>query len=73
MAEPLYLIGEDLIIASEADGRKMHREIVRGIKAIITNKYPKTKKLDNDSKIKPNIRDIMHILNLESEFSFLNI
>jgi len=40
MAEPRYLIGEDFIIASEAVGRNMQREIVRGMKAISINKYP---------------------------------
>ena len=40
IAEPWYLIGEVFIIASEADGRNMHREIVRGMKAISINKYP---------------------------------
>ena len=41
MAAPRYLIGEDFIIASEAEGRTIHREIVRGLKAIIINKYPR--------------------------------
>ena len=40
IAVPWYLIGEDFIIASEADGRNMHREIVRGIKAKSINIYP---------------------------------
>ena len=40
IALPRYLLGEDFIIASEADGRNMHREIVRGKKAISINKYP---------------------------------
>ena len=38
IAEPRYLIGEDFMIASEADGRNIHREIVRGMKAISINK-----------------------------------
>tara|TARA_B100001029_G_C14635926_1_gene221698 strand:- start:190 stop:312 length:123 start_codon:yes stop_codon:yes gene_type:complete len=31
MAVPRYLIGDDFIIASEAEGRNMHREIVIGM------------------------------------------
>ena len=38
IAVPWYFIGEDFIIASEADGRNIHREIVRGMKAISINK-----------------------------------
>ena len=37
---PLYLTGEDFIIASEADGRKMHKEIVIGMNDISIKKYP---------------------------------
>ena len=40
MAEPRYLTGEDFIIASEADGRNIQRETVRGMKAISINIYP---------------------------------
>ena len=73
IAEPRYLIGEDFIIASEADGRKMQREIVRGKKAIRINKYPLIKKFDKDKKIKPISNDIKHNLNLEDELLFLII
>ena len=37
---PWYLIWEDLMIESEADGKNIHIEIVRGIKDISINKYP---------------------------------
>ena len=40
MAEPRYLIGEEFIIAFVADGRKMHRDNVKGMKAIRISKYP---------------------------------
>ena len=40
MAEPRYLIGEDFTIASEADGRKIHSETVKGMKDTSINKYP---------------------------------
>ena len=73
IAVPWYLIGEDFIIDSEADGRNMHREIVRGMKAITIKRYPSSKKLDNDKKIKPISIDIKHNLNLKGEFLFLKI
>ena len=72
-AEPWYFLGEDFIIASEADGRNIHRDIVRGMKAISINKYPKTKKFDSDNKVKPNSNDIRHSLNLKDESLFLKI
>ena len=71
MAEPLYLIGEDFIIASEADGRNIHIDIVRGMKAISINRYPSSKKLESDKKIKPISIDIKHNLNLKVEFLLL--
>ena len=40
IALPWYFIGEDFIIASEADGRNMHMAIVVGMKDISINKYP---------------------------------
>ena len=40
ITEPRYCFGEFFIIASEAEGRNIHRAIVRGIKAISMNKYP---------------------------------
>ena len=52
------------MIASEADGRKIHREIVRGMKAIIIRKYPLFNKFEIDKKIKPRSSDIKHNLNL---------
>ena len=73
MAEPRYLIGEDFIIASEADGRNMHMEIVRGMKAISINKYPLIKKFENDNKIEPIRSDIRHILNLKDDLLSLKI
>ncbi len=73
MAEPWYLIGAEFIIASEADGRNMHREIVRGIKAISINRYPSSKKFESDKKIKPISNDIKHNLNLKGDFLFLKI
>ena len=73
IAEPRYLIGEDLIIALEADGRNMHRENVIGMKANIINRYPSSKKFESDNKIKPISNDIRHNLNLKGEFLFLKI
>ena len=73
IAVPWYLIGEDFIIASDADGRNIHREIVIGIKAISTNKYPLFKKFETDRKINPVNSEIKHNLNLRGEFLFLNI
>ncbi len=73
IAVPWDLIGEDCIIAFEADGRNMHRAIVRGIKAISINKYPSFKKLETVKKIKPVNRENKHNLNLKGEFLFLKI
>ena len=64
IAIPWYLIGDDFIIESEADGRNMHRENVRGIKARIINRYPLSNRLESDKKIKPMSSDIKHNLNL---------
>ena len=72
-ADPRYLIGEDFIIESEADGRNIHREIVRGMKAKSINIYPLINRLESDKKIKPNSNDIKHNLNLNDEFLFLKI
>ena len=44
------------MIASEADGRNMHREIVRGMKAKSINRYPLSNKLESDNRIKPTNR-----------------
>ena len=38
MAEPWYLMGAEFIIASEAEGRNIHRDIVSGMKAISINR-----------------------------------
>ena len=73
IAVPWYLIGDDFIIESEADGRNMHREIVRGMNAKSINRYPSIKKLESDKKIKPMSSDIKHNLNLEDGFLFLKI
>ena len=73
MAEPLYFIGEDFIIASEADGRNIHIDIVRGMKAISISKYPYSNKFDSDKKIKPISSDIKHNLSLKDELLFLKI
>ena len=61
------------MIASDAEGRNIHREIVRGMKAISINRYPSSKKLESDKKIKPMSSDIKHNLNLKGEFLFLKI
>ena len=73
IAVPWYFIGEDFIIESEADGKNIHIEIVRGMKAKIINRYPLSKKLEIDKKIKPINSDIKHNLNLKDEFLFLRI
>ena len=69
-AEPRYLIGEDFITASDADGRNIHIEMVRGMKAISINKYPSYKKFETDNKINPISNEIKHNLNLKGEFLF---
>ncbi len=61
------------MIAFEADGKNMHRAIVRGMKDISTNKYPSFKKLETVKKIKPISRENKHNLNLKGEFLFLKI
>ena len=71
IAEPWYCIGDDLIIASDAVGRNIHKAIVKGMKAISINIYPLSKKLDSDKKRKPISNDIKHNLNLKDEFLFL--
>ena len=73
IAEPWYLIGDDFIIESEADGRNMHSENVRGMKAKSINRYPLRNRLESDKKIKPITSDIKHNLNLKDEFLFLKI
>ena len=73
IAVPRYLIGEDFIIESEADGRNIHREIVRGMKAKSINRYPLSNRFESDKKIKPISSDIKHNLNLKDEFLFLKI
>ncbi len=73
IAEPWYFTGEDFIIASEAEGRNIHREIVSGMKAISINIYPSIKKFESDKKIKPMSSEIKHDLNLKGEFLFLKI
>ena len=65
--------GEDFMIAAEADGRNIQREIVRGMKAKSINRYPLSNKLESDKKIKPINCDIRHNLNLKDEFLFLKI
>ena len=73
MAEPRYLTGEDLMIESEAVGKNIQRETVRGMKAKIINRYPLSKILESDNKIKPINSDIKHNLNLKGEFLFLKM
>ena len=46
------------MIESEAEGRNMHKEMVRGIKAKSINKFPFIKKLESDKRIKPISNDI---------------
>ena len=73
MDAPRCSIGADFIIASEAEGRNIHKAIVRGMKAKSINKYPLSKKLENDKKIKPINNDIKHNLNLKDELLSLKI
>ena len=73
IAVPWDLTGEDFMIAFEADGKNMHRAIVRGMKDISTNKYPSFKKLETVKNIKPINRENKHNLNLYGEFLFLKI
>ena len=64
IAVPWYWMGEDFTIESEADGRNIHREIVKGMKAKGINRYPLSNKLESDKKIKPISSDIKHNVNL---------
>ena len=66
-------MGAEFIIASEAEGKNIHRDIVSGMKAISINRYPSSKKFESDKKIKPKSSDIKHNLNLKGEFLFLKI
>lgn len=66
-------MGAEFIIASEAEGKNIHRDIVSGMKAISINRYPSSKKLESDKKIKPISSDIKHNLNLKDGFLFLKI
>ena len=43
------------------------------MKAISINRYPSSKKLESDKKIKPMSNDIKHNLNLKGESLFLKI
>ena len=63
IAEPRYLIGDDFIIESDAEGRNMHRAMVIGTKANSINKFPFIKKLERDNKIRPIRNDIKQTLN----------
>ena len=73
IAEPWYLLGDDFIIASEAEGKNRHKAVVRGMKAKSINIYPSRKKFDRDKKTKPIVNDIKQNLNLKGEFLFLKI
>ena len=64
IAVPWYFVGDDLMIASEADGRNIQREVVIGMKAIIIRKYPLFNKFEIDKKTKPKSSEIKHNLNL---------
>ena len=66
-------MGAEFIIASEAEGKNIHRDIVSGMKAISINRYPSIKKLESDKKIKPTSSDIKHNLNLKGEFLLIKI
>ena len=66
-------MGAEFIIASEAEGKNIHKDIVSGMKAISINRYPSSKKFERDKKIKPMSSDIKHNLNLKGEFLFLKI
>ena len=61
------------MIASDADGRNIHRENVMGIKATSINKYASYKKFENVKIINPNSSETRHNLNLKDEFLFLKI
>ena len=66
-------MGAEFIIASEAEGKNIHRDIVSGMKAISISSYPSSNKFESDKKIKPISSDIKHNLNLKGEFLFLKI
>ena len=71
IADPRYLIGEDFIIASDAEGRNIHSAVVSGMNAITINIYPLSKKFESVKKIKPARNNSKHNLNLKCEFLFL--
>ena len=71
--EQYLLYGDDFITESEADGRNIHSEIVRGMNAKSINRYPSSKKLESDKKIKPINSDNKHNLNLKDGSLFLKI
>ena len=73
IAEPRNWIGADFIIASDAEGRNIHKAIVSGMKAISIKIYPLIKKFDSVKNIKPIVNDIKHNLNLDDESFFLII
>ena len=58
------------MIASEAEGRNKHKEIVIGMKAISIIKYPLIKKVERVKRIDPISNDIKHNLNLKDEVFF---
>ena len=58
------MTGEVFIIESDAEGRKMQRAIVIGIKAAIINIYPFYKIFDIAKRMNPNIKNIKHNTNL---------
>ena len=61
------------MIASDAEGKNIHRAIVKGMKAISINIYPLSKKLETNKKIKPVKNVIRQSLNLKGESLFLII
>ena len=73
IAEPWYLIGEDFMMAYDADGKNIHREIVKGMKAMSINKYPSFKKFEKDNRVKPISNESKHSLNLKDELLFFKI
>ena len=71
IAEPRCLIGDDFIIASDAEGRNIHSAIVRGTKDKSINIYPLNKKFESDKEMKPIRNNIKHNLKLKDGFLYL--
>ena len=61
-------VGEYFIIESDAEGRNIHKPIVRGMKAKSINIYPLSKKFESDKEMKPISKNIKHSLKLKDGF-----